>query len=168
MKKFTDEEKKLYRAEKQFTRQPGGLKISQLKKMLSTLDEEQRQALADKYGITTVEGHRLSVYNQCLLIYQADIPFSVVGGFQQWKKANRLVKKGEHSSIIFVPGNNKKTDEVSENANDDDDIFFLTANVFDISQTVPFISPGTDEVLNNDSNLKIISREGVQYANTNM
>ncbi len=98
------------------------------------MTEEQRQAVADKFGIVTVEGHLLTPHNQCFLVAQSEINFSIVGGFQQWKKAGRIVRKGEHGFLIFVPSNAKQEDN-SEMISDDENVHFFTATVFDISQT---------------------------------
>jgi len=128
--KFTDEQKKEYReAKKQ--------KIIALRKMLSEMSEDQRQALAEKFGIVTVEGHPLTPYNQCFLIAQAPINFTIIGGYQQWRKAGRTVRKDEHGFLIFVPSK-LKNDENSEKVDDfilDEDVRFYSATVFDITQT---------------------------------
>ncbi len=108
-------------------------RIIKIRKSLSELSEEQRQAIADKFGIVTVEGHLLTPYNQCFLVAQSEINFTIVGGFQQWKKAGRIVRKGEHGFLIFVPLKTKQ--ENSEIIPDDEDVHFFTATVFDISQT---------------------------------
>lgn len=50
------------------------------------MTEEQRQSAVDKFGIVTVEGHLLTPHNQCFLVAPSEINFSIVGGFQQWKK----------------------------------------------------------------------------------
>lgn len=142
---FTEDQKKQYRSEKKN-------KIIALRKMLSQMPEDQRQAVAEKFGIVTVEGHQLTPYNQCFLISQSNINFSIVGGFQQWRKAGRTVKKGEHGFLILVPSKNRESSEKSpldvpmgkeEDQNidnfilDDEDIRFYSATVFDISQTEP-------------------------------
>ena len=111
-------------------------KIIRIRKTLSDMSEEQRQAIADKFGIVTVEGHLLTAHNQCFLVAQSEINFSIVGGYKQWQRAGRSVSKGEHGFYIFVPS---KTKEESENSAvvsaDDEAPFFFTAVVFDISQT---------------------------------
>ncbi|MCL5030809.1 MAG: ArdC family protein [Bacteroidetes bacterium] len=109
-------------------------KIIRIRKTLSEMSEEQRQAVADKFGIVTVEGHLLTPHNQCFLVAQSEINFSIVGGFQQWKKAGRIVRKGEHGFLIFVPSYAKQEDN-SEMISDDENVHFFTATVFDISQT---------------------------------
>ena len=58
-------------------------KIIRIRKTLSEMTEEQRQAVANKFGIVTVEGHLLTPHNQCFLVAQSEINFSIIGGFQQ-------------------------------------------------------------------------------------
>jgi len=123
---LSEEQKQQFRQEKKE-------KIIRIRKTLSEMSEEQRQAVADKFGIVTVEGHLLTPHNQCFLVTQSEINFSIVGGFQQWKKAGRIVRKGEHGFLIFVPSKAKQGDN-SEMISDDD-VFFFTATVFDITQT---------------------------------
>jgi hypothetical protein len=134
--KLSDQEKELYRQEKKE-------KINRIRKTLSEMTEEQRQAVAEKFGIVTVEGHSLSAHNQCFLVAQSELNFSIVGGYRQWKKAGRSVRKGEHGFYLFVPSITKEETLVSPNggenaaeaSSDDDTPFFFTAVVFDISQT---------------------------------
>ena len=119
-------------------------KIIRIRKTLSEMTEEQRLTVADKFGIVTVEGHLLTAHNQCFLVAQlasldasrsgSPINFTIVGGFQQWKKAGRSVRKGEHGFLIFVPSKTKQ-EENPEMISDDEDVHFFTATVFDISQT---------------------------------
>ena len=109
-------------------------KIIRIRKALSGMSEEQRQASAAKFGIVTVEGHLLIPHNQCFLVAQSKINFTVVGGFQQWKKTGRVVRKGEHGFLILVPSKTN-SDDNSEMVSDDEDVRFFTATVFDISQT---------------------------------
>ncbi|KAF0139731.1 MAG: hypothetical protein FD122_3021 [Stygiobacter sp.] len=111
-------------------------KIICIRKTLSEMTEEQRQAVADKFGIVTVEGHLLTAHNQCFLVAQSEINFSIVGGYRQWQKAGRSVRKGEHGFYIFVPSKTKEESENSAEVSADDETpFFFTAVVFDISQT---------------------------------
>ena len=75
-----------------------------------------------------------------LLYLQAeDKPLSVVAGFQQWKKYNRFVKKGERGYLIAVPANIKKTETEQcsgiPTGEADDPEYFIYKSVFDISQT---------------------------------
>jgi hypothetical protein len=124
----------LSQEQKQQLRQEKKEKVIRIRKTLSEMSEEQRQAIADKFGIVTVEGHLLTPHNQCFLVAQSEINFSIVGGFQQWKKAGRIVRKGEHGFLIFVPSKAKQENN-SEMISDEEDVHFFTATVFDISQT---------------------------------
>ena len=126
---LTQERKEQYRKEKKE-------KIIRIRKTLSEMTEKQRQAIADKFGIVTVEGHSLTAHNQCFLVAQSELNFSIVGGYKQWQKAGRSVRKGEHGFYIFVPSKTKEESENSaEVSSDDETPFFFTAVVFDISQT---------------------------------
>ena len=110
-------------------------KIIRIRKTLSEMTEEQRQAIADKFGIVTVEGHLLTAHNQCFLVAQSQINFTIVGGYKQWKKAGRSVRKGEHGFYIFVPSKQKEDEANPDVNNSDETPFFFTVVVFDISQT---------------------------------
>ena len=71
--------------------------------------------------------------NQALLYFQAEgNPLSVVGGFQQWQKYGRVVRRGEHGYLIAVPANIKKSEAEQDS---DDPEYFIYKSVFDISQT---------------------------------
>ena len=131
--------------QKQLKGQEKKEKIIHIRKTLSEMTEEQRQqAIAEKYGIVTVEGHLLTPHNQCFLVAQSPINFTIVGGFQHlprlasgkagWKKAGSIVCKGEHGFSILVPSKTNQ-DQNSEMISDDEDVHFFTATVFDISQT---------------------------------
>ncbi|MBS3945995.1 MAG: hypothetical protein KGZ42_10880 [Melioribacter sp.] len=124
----------LSQEQKQQLKQEKKEKIIRIRKALSEMTEEQRQATADKFGIVTVEGHLLTPHNQCFLVAQSEINFTVVGGFQQWKKAGRIVRKGEHGFLILVPSKTN-SEENSEIVSDEEDVRFFSATVFDISQT---------------------------------
>jgi len=108
-------------------------KLKQLRERLSNLNEEEKKALLDKGLILTVEGRLLSPHNTILIYLQANgtIP-TVVGGFQQWKRARKVVRKGEHGFIIWFPVGQK--DEEGETVNVET---FYTATVFDVSQVEP-------------------------------
>lgn len=135
--KFTEEQTCPERSRrKQQYQQEKKERIKQIRSALALMSPDQRQALADRFGIVTVEGHSLTPHNQCFLVAQSPINFTVVGGFRQWKKAGRIVRKGSHGFLIIVPSKTKQ--EQGENpgpVTDDEDIFFFTATVFDISQT---------------------------------
>lgn len=107
-------------------------RISYLRTELGKLTPDKQQDIATKFGIVTIEGHVLSVFNQCFLYFQSgemERPPSVVGGFRQWLKAGRCVKLGQHGMIIWVPSSKKDDNGLVTDTN------FFTATVFDISQT---------------------------------
>jgi hypothetical protein len=107
-------------------------KVSELAKKLHDLSEDQKMELvASCGGISTIEGRTLSLNNTCLILFQADgtIP-TVVGGYRQWQREGRQVRKGERGSIIWVPSQAQ-----SENEDEDPELRFYTVTVFDISQT---------------------------------
>jgi len=115
-------------------------KMRELADMFSKLSEAERVELSNQLGsLRTIEGRPLSFKNSALLYFQRK-GVSIVGGFQQWKKAGRIVRKGEKSLLIFCPATKKpKEGEVSE----DSPLFFFSGNVFDISQTEPLTSAET-------------------------
>ena len=127
MKTLSEQEKIEYREKKKS-------RIQAIRKTLSEMTEEKRTELIEKFGIVvTIEGHPLTAHNTCFLYAQTEKPITVVGGFQQWRKAGRTVKKGEHSLLIFVPSTKGKEEQPAN----EEDVFFFTANVFDITQTEP-------------------------------
>lgn len=109
-------------------------KLKELRGKLANLSPEQRQALIDRGLIATVEGRTLSLHNTLLVYLQCNSQApSVVGGYKQWKAAERQVQKGQHGYVIWFP--------VGEKDKDTGDIIsaerYLTGTVFDISQTEP-------------------------------
>lgn len=114
----------------------------ELVKAFKALTEDQRTALIEKVGaIITTEGHPLSSRNTAMCIMQRqDKPLSMVGGFQQWKRHGRKVKKGEAGFGIFFPCNFKIKNEdgevlVDENGEEKTSRYFNIGYVWDISQT---------------------------------
>lgn len=123
-------------------------RFRELARVVGELTDEQRAALAMKAGIRTIEGHELTPLNQCLLVSQRD-RVSVVGGFVQWKKAGRAVRKGESGLSIWVPiakrGGGKLPDKTTGEGGDSSGRpGFIMGTVFDITQTDPI---GAGEVL---------------------
>lgn len=107
-------------------------RIKELRQRLSNLTEKERQTLASRGIIATVEGRTLSLHNTLLVYLQANgqTP-TVVGGYQQWLKAGRQVLKGEHGYMIWFPvgSKNEETGDIIHAET------YFTATVFDISQT---------------------------------
>jgi hypothetical protein len=113
------------------TKQPRRERLAELRKKLANLNPDERQAMAEGIGVLTVEGRSLSVNNQILLAFQHP-KATIVGGGQQWKRAGRIVRKGEHGSIIWFP-----TIKGDGDTPEDQEVNFLTGIVFDITQTDP-------------------------------
>ena len=108
-------------------------KMKQLAEQFAKMSEAERVELSNQLGsLRTIEGRPLSFKNSALLYFQKK-GVSIVGGFQQWKKAGRIVRKGEKALAIFCPASPK----VKEGETTDSPTFFFTGNVFDISQTEP-------------------------------
>lgn len=118
-------------------------KIQAIYQSVKDLTPEQKDQLMMQLNIKNPEGHFLSG-NNCLLLdrqaamYRPEISFSVVGGFNQWQKHNRKVKKGESGFYIAIPSRKDK-DQKTEPTKKDDLFFFFKA-VFDISQTEEVIN----------------------------
>lgn len=112
-------------------------KIKNLKAAIGKLTEDEKIDLVVKAGgIVTCEGRTLSQCNTILMLMQTEgtgqIP-TVVGGYRQWQKAGRQVRRGEHGMMIWFPVT-RKTEEEQE-PEDDEDVRFFIGTVFDISQT---------------------------------
>src|SRR5208282_4903090 len=74
---------------------------------------------------------------------------SMVGGFRQWLKLGRCVRKGQHGASIWVPAGARKADSPPAGAGEDahdagvagegsggsDRTRFVIGTVFDVSQT---------------------------------
>ena len=101
-------------------------------KKVAEMQQGERDALASKMlGCITVEGHPLSPRNTCLLALQCP-GATIVGGFRQWIKQGRCVRKGEHGQMIWVPSTKTKA---GTDGSEQSDTFFLIGTVFDVSQT---------------------------------
>ena len=115
--------------------------MSELSKRISAMTDSERVAIVARVGaVLTIEQRPLSLFNSCMVLNQAGpSPVSVVGGFQQWRKAGRSVMKGEHGYAIWVPTKKKGDAQTSEEQPQDsekkDKPGFLLGTVFDISQT---------------------------------
>ena len=110
-------------------------RFSTLATQIGAMTDDQRATLAASITPTTVEGRPLSVHNACLLAIQCPT-VTLVGGFQQWLKAGRAVRKGEHGLMIWAPCRqaedpNRQPGETSSA----DRQRFITVTVFDVSQT---------------------------------
>lgn len=120
-------------------------------KQVAAMPEAERLALVAKCGIVNVDGRPLSCYNMCLVAMQkADA--TVIGGFRQWLKAGRVVKKGERGCMIWVPlrGKGQEPAPAEPDADEADAkpkrrMRFIPGTIFDISQTMERTENDTPE-----------------------
>lgn len=74
-----------------------------LAKKLADMSEAERAEFASRCPVVlTIEGRPISGKNAMLAMLQCSA-VTVIGGFQQWIKAGRAVRKGESAIYIFVP-----------------------------------------------------------------
>ena len=109
-------------------------------KRVSAMPELERVQLSNRLGLVTCEGRALSLTNQMLIALQRP-GATVLGGFRQWLKQGRAVRKGERGCMIWVPcGVRGGADASASPAGDGDagegsDVRFIVGTVFDIGQT---------------------------------
>ena len=119
-------------AEQERARDERRARLRMLCKQIAGMSEQERAHLAERASIVTIEGHGLSLHNTCMVVMQrADA--TIVGGFRQWKRAGRVVRKGEHGMGIWCPRFAGKDGEAAEGAPKLEGFIFGT--VFDVSQT---------------------------------
>jgi len=108
-----------------------------LVKTLASMKEEQRAELAGRLsGLATCEGHMLSPYNQALIAFQAgQTSVTMLGGYNQWRKQGRQVRRGEHGFMIWIPTGLPKESELEPGEQSSAEVRFLIGTVFDVSQT---------------------------------
>ncbi len=109
-----------------------------LKRIAEMTDEQKAQLASKMLTVVNPDGHALSLHNTLLIAAQGGMTATIVGGFRQWLKQGRAVKKGEHGYQILFPREKKNGDQ-TEPAPDDTDkpeVRFLIGYVFDISQTM--------------------------------
>jgi antirestriction protein ArdC len=116
-------------------------KLSTLIKEISAMTAFQRMQLFSKLPcIVNTEGKALSVRNTILIHRQISDP-TMVGGFRQWLKQGRCVRKGEHGAAILFPRTFGKAGAQEDNADGETQVKsamrFLTGTVFDVGQTEP-------------------------------
>jgi len=110
---------------------------------VSAMEDGERQRLADELGTVTAEGRPLSAFNTVFLANQAGRVLAQVGGFRQWQKAGRMVKKGEHAAgRIWVPTGARDAAEGEADGNGNGRRRFVLVPVFDVTQTEPAEAQG--------------------------
>ena len=111
---------------------------AQLFKDIQAMNDQQKESFLKHFAaVVTTEGHQLSPFNSIACIIQGedcDIIPTIVGGFNQWKKEGRQVKKGSKGLAIYIPCSKKETSETGE---EKESRYFTSGYVFDISQTEP-------------------------------
>ena len=75
-----------------------------VKKVAAMTVDERKALVAATPGIITVERHTLSPVNSILIMMQ-NPEATIVGGFNQWIRNGRTVRKGEHGFSIWIPLN---------------------------------------------------------------
>lgn len=134
MKKTPSPEQQRQRAERKAR---FALLINRVAKMS---DEEKAEQLAG-CQIVNCDGRALSPRNQMFIMWQLGRNVSIVGGFRQWLKQSRCVRKGEHGATILFPRTYGKASvesgesQAGTDANGNARMLFLAGTVFDISQT---------------------------------
>ena len=103
-----------------------------VKKVAAMTPDERKKLVATTPGIMTVERHTLSPINSILIMMQ-NPEATIVGGFNQWIKNGRTVRKGEHGFSIWIPLN--KTAGPDGAQEEPDELHFGSGTVFDITQT---------------------------------
>jgi len=128
-------------AEQEAARKARKEKFGALWKQVAAMPELERVQLANKLGIVTCEGHELSLCNTMLIALQNPTA-SIVGGFRQWLKHGRCVRKGEHGLMIWCPTGGGKGEVppmaiivYGSNPAPEGDHRFIIGTVFDIGQT---------------------------------
>ena len=106
--------------------------MRKLARSVSAMSKEERDAIAARFGVVTIEGRVLSPFNACM-IWNQNPAASVVGGFRQWLKAGRAVCKGQHGMSIWVPCIKRGNADAAPDT--PDETFFVLGTVFDVSQT---------------------------------
>lgn len=121
-------------------------RIRLLATRISQMTQSERQEMVQRSGagaVCSIEGRALSHFNQCLILSQ-DEHATVVGGFQQWRAAGRMVMKGEKGLAIWFPIKRKeKEDEGREEGEmNEKDLkqHFSLGTVFDVRQTAPYVA----------------------------
>lgn len=116
-----------------------------LAKQVSELPDDERAAIVDRCGaVVTCEGRALSFVNTLLVVTQRP-GASMVGGFAQWLKIGRAVRKGETGMGIWIPTmKGEKAEPAAETVDgaegqDGPRARFIMGTVFDVSQTDPVV-----------------------------
>lgn len=121
-----------------------------LLKQLAELSDEERAARLQGYGFIKLSTQSpYSPVNSMLIAIQSNgraMP-TILGGFAEWLKQGRAVRKGEHGFMIWIPvgidGAARKQEvqavdakgELTTMIQESEKVRFIIGTVFDISQT---------------------------------
>jgi len=109
----------------------------EIAKKIGAMPDEERAALAGKMaGAVMVTGRGLSVHNSCL-VYMQRPDATILGGFHQWRKAGRAVRKGERGLMVWAPAGKLDADGdmVAASVDGEGRQRFVPVTVFDVAQT---------------------------------
>ena len=137
MKTLTDEQRQATVARRD--------RFRALVRQVGKMTAEERDTLGRKLvGLVTCEGHALSLSNTLLIALQSNghVP-TLVGGFRQWRKHGRQIRKGEHGLMIWIPkvgtirneADPEGTMKEAPRNEAEAEIRFFPGTVFDIAQT---------------------------------
>jgi hypothetical protein len=120
-------------------------KMRELAKRISSMSAEEREQLAARFPVVSIEGKALSPYNTAFIISQKP-GATVVGGIRQWRAAGRYISGGKGCGLaLWVPCAGEADRDVSEVGEVHEDketghktMRFLLGTVFDVSDTSEF------------------------------
>jgi hypothetical protein len=118
----------------------------ELVKQLAELSDEERAARLRGFGFIKLSTQAAySPANSLLIAFQsANVARpTILGGFAEWLKKGRAVRKGEHGYMIWIPMGAKKQEVQAVDTSgalttmlqEASDVRFFIGTVFDISQT---------------------------------
>jgi antirestriction protein ArdC len=108
-----------------------------IKQVNAMTDDQKAQLSATMPALVNPEGHYFTLHNTLLIASQGARNPTILGGFKQWMKQGRAVKKGEHGYMILFPREKKNGDDPQPGPEEQEkpEVRFLIGYVFDISQT---------------------------------
>jgi hypothetical protein len=111
--------------------------LTELANQASAMTPEELKAFLP-VDVMTIESKPLSPKNTYLVLNQLKSA-TIVGGFDQWKRAGRVVSKGSKALGIWVPLKPRTSATTPDPTPDEKKptFRFTFGNVFDISQTEP-------------------------------
>ncbi len=120
-------------------------KLRKLSKMVSDMPESERLERF-RGNVLGCAGTVFSAFNTCFLIAQ-NPKCTLVGGFDQWKKQKRQVKKGETAMAIWIPAPFGSKEGEAIDSENKGMRFILKNCMFDISQTEEMTEAATEHYM---------------------